>query len=170
MRYLKKFSRIFESVEAPTKFDEDALEEVKMIFNDFAEDHDFYACEWSLVSHPLFEEVGIFYTYFSWIELKNKFKTNKMAHRVYLEMLEKKYFQITINVNEKLKRDEVVPHWRDQKNRDYKPFNKVVGDLEKYFIPRVESIGYKVSLTFGSMSANEIYTHQISLTIDYSQI
>jgi hypothetical protein len=93
-----------------------------------------------------------------------------MAHRVYLEMLEKKYFQITINVNEKLKRDEVVAHWRDQKNRDYKPFNKVVDDIEKYFIPRVESIGYKVSLTFGSMSANEIYTHQISLTIDYSQI
>jgi hypothetical protein len=93
-----------------------------------------------------------------------------MAHRVYLEMLEKKYFQITINVNEKLKKDEVVPHWRDQKNRYYKPFNKVVGDIEKYFIPRVESIGYKVSVTFGSESSNEIYTHQISLTIDYSQI
>ena len=75
MRYLKKFSRIFESVEVPTKFDEDALEEVKMIFNDFAEDNDFYVYEWSLLSHP-FEEVGIFYTYFSWIELKNKFKTN----------------------------------------------------------------------------------------------
>ena len=73
-------------------------------------------------------------------------------------------------VNEKLKRDEVVPHWGDQKDRYYKPFNKVVGDLEKYFIPRLESIGYKVSMTFGSMSANEIYTHQISLTIDYSQI
>ena len=169
MRYLKKFSRIVESVEVPTKFDEDALEEVKMIFNDFAEDHDFYVYEWSLLSHP-FEEVGIFYTYFSWIELKNKFKTNKMAHRVYLEMLEKKYFQITINVNERLKRNDVVPHWRDQKNRDYKPFNKVVGDIEKYFIPRVESIGYKVLVTFGSMSSNEIYTHQISLTIDYSQI
>lgn len=169
MRYLKKFSKIFESVELPTKFDEDALEEVKMIFNDFAEERDFYVYEWSLLSHP-FEEVGIFYTYFSWIELKNKFKTNKMAHRVYLEMLEKKYFQITINVNEKLKTDEVVPNWREQKNRNYKPFNKVVGDIEKYFIPRVESIGYKVSVTFGSMSSNEIYTHQISLTIYYSQI
>ena len=169
MRYLKKFSRIFESVELPTKFDEDALEEVKMIFNDFAEERDFYVYEWSILSHP-FEEVGIFYTYFSWIELKNKFRTNKMAHRVYLEMLEKKYFQITINVNEKLKTNEVVPHWREQKNRNYKPFNKVVGDIEKYFIPRVESIGYKVSVTFGSMSSNEIYTHQISLTIDYSQI
>ena len=169
MKYLKKFSRIFESIELPTKFDTDALEEIKMIFNDFAEDHDFYKYEWSLLSHP-FEEVGIFYTYFSWIDLQNKFATNKMAQRVYLGMLEKKYFQITINVNEKLKRDEVVPHWGDQKDRYYKPFNKVVGDLEKYFIPRLESIGYKVSMTFGSMSANEIYTHQISLTIDYSKI
>lgn len=169
MKYLKKFSRIFESIELPTKFDTDALEEVKMIFNDFAEDHDFYKYEWSLLSHP-FEEVGIFYTYFSWIDLQNKFATNKMAQSVYLGMLEKKYFQIAINVNEKLKRDEVVPHWRDRKDRYYKPFNKVVGDLEKYFIPRLESIGYKVSMTFGSMSANEIYTHQISLTIDYSQI
>ena len=42
MKYLKKFSRVTESVELPTKFDTDALGEVKMIFNDFAEDHDFY--------------------------------------------------------------------------------------------------------------------------------
>lgn len=169
MKYLRKFSRIAESAELPTKFDTDALEEVKMIFNDFAEDHNFYVYEWSLLSHP-FDEVGVFYTYFSWVELQNKFATNKMAQGVYLKMLETKYFQITINVNEKLKRDEVVPHWRDRKDRYYKPFNKVVSDIEKYFIPQLESIGYKVSMTFGSMSSNEIYTHQISLTIDYSQI
>jgi hypothetical protein len=94
---------------------------------------------------------------------------NKLAVKIANDMLNAKYFQMIINVNEKLKKDEEIPHWRDRRDRHYKPFKKVLDDIEKYFIPRVESIGYKVTTTFGSMSSNDTYTHQVNLKIDYSQ-
>lgn len=170
MKYLKTFESSIIDFKEPENIDTYSLEEVKSIFEEFTEENNYYKYEWSLDSIPL--EEGINYTYFTWVELQNQpdESKNKLASKINNDMLTNKYFQIMVNVNEKLKRDEQVPHWREQKNRSYKPYNKVVNDIEKYFIPRVESIGYKVLVTFGSMSSNDIYTHQISLKIDYSQI
>jgi hypothetical protein len=171
MKYLKTFeslNNIGQFIE-PDEFDTDSLEEFKSIFDEFAEDNNYYRYKWTLESHP--EEEGIHYTYFTWVDLENQpnESKNKLAVKIANDMLNAKYFQMIINVNEKLKKDEEITHWRDRRDRDYKPFKKVVADIEKYFIPRVESIGYKVTTTFGSMSSNDTYTHQVNLKIDYSQ-
>jgi hypothetical protein len=172
MKYLKYFESLNNDIGQfiePDKFDSDSLEEFKSIFDEFAEDNNYYKYKWTLESHP--EEEGIHYTYFTWADLENQpnESKNKLAVKIANDMLNTKYFQMIINVNEKLKKDEEIPHWRDRRDRHYKPFKKVVDDIEKYFIPRVESIGYKVTITFGSMSSNDTYTHQVNLKIDYSQ-
>jgi len=106
MKYLK----YFESIDnlKPNDFDTECLEEVKSIFNEFAEENDFYQFDWTLDSHPL--EVGIHYAYTSFEELENLPVSNvlqltdpsreKLAIKISNDMLSKKYFNIQVNINE----------------------------------------------------------------------
>jgi len=167
MKYLKKFS-IRENFGVATEFDNEALEQVKMIFSDFAEDHNFYKYKWSIVSYPT--DADISYTYFTWIDLQYEFPRNKMAEKIYREMLEKKYFQILINVNQNMNNYTQIKDFGDSKKRDYQPFNDVISDIEGELIPHLESLGYKIDINYGCFSSLDIYTHQISLKIDYSNL
>jgi hypothetical protein len=124
MKYLKYFESLSNDIGQfiePDEFDTDSLEEFKSIFDEFAEDNDYYKYKWTLESHP--EEEGIHYTYFTWIDLENQpnESKNKLAVKIANDMLNTKYFQMIIDV----KKDEEIPHWRDRRDRDYKPFKKV---------------------------------------------
>jgi len=167
MKYLKKFYKLNEKQNSPTEFDTKSVEQVDMIFHDFAEDNNFYKFKWSVAEYPL--EEGVHWTFLSWIEFKNQGdRKTKLDRRIIEDMLENKYFHIIIYVNEKLEPGIEVPHWRDRKVRHFKPYNDVVKKVETELIPQLESYGYKVELSPSSMSSGDIYTHEISLKIDYS--
>jgi len=162
MKYLKYFESINDDLK-PNDFDTDCLEEVKSIFDEFAEENNFYQFEWSLDSSP--QEVGTHYTYFTWVELENQPNENKnrLARKIMNEMLTEKYFNINVNINEKM--DSIIEHGGTKCTS----WSDIIQKINEQFIKRIETIGYKVKILNGSMRSNYIWTDQINLKIDYSE-
>jgi hypothetical protein len=171
MKYLK----YFESLDnlKPNDFDTECLEEVKSIFNEFAEENDFYQFDWTLDSHPL--EVGIHYAYTTFEELENLPASNvlqltdpsreKLAIKISNDMLSKKYFNIQVNINEEMK------YWKEYgSSKCSSRWDEITQKINDQFIKRIESIGYKVKISNGSSSSLDIWTDIIELKIDYSEL
>jgi len=152
-----------ESVELnnPDYFDIECLEEVKSIFEEFAEENNFYKFEWSIDSSP--QEVGINYTYLTWVELESQpnENKNKLARKIMNDMLTTKYFNILVDINRKKYGSTLVP--------TTSKFNDIIQKINDNFIKRIETLGYKVKISTGSMSSYEIWTDQILLKVDYSE-
>lgn len=168
MKYLKYFESIDDNLK-PSDFDTECLEEVKSIFKEFAEENNFYQFEWSLDSHP--KEIGINYTYFTWIELKNQTNElkNILAQRTINRMLKEKYFSIQVNINEEMEYKnkyggaKCTSKWHD-----------IIQKINDNFIKRIETLGYQVKISNGSSTiytgGDNIWTDIINLKIDYSGI
>ena len=159
MKYLKYFESINDNLK-PNDFDTECLEEVKSIFNEFAEENDFYQFDWTLDSSP--QEVGIHYTYFTWIELENQpnENKNKWSCKIMDDMLTTKYFDIQVYINEE------PDNWILDNDSQ---FDDIIQKINDNFIKRIETLGYKVKISNVSMSSNDIWTDQIILKIDYSE-
>ena len=162
MKYLKYFEGVNDL--RPTEFDTECLEEVKSIFNEFSEENNFYQFEWSLDSSPW--EVGIHYTYFTWVELEsqpNEYR-NFLARKIMNDMLTEKYFNIQVNINEEMDRKKEYGGSKCSSRWD-----EIIQKINDNFIKRIETLGYKVKISNGSMSSNDIWTDQIILKINYSE-
>jgi len=168
MKYLKYFESIDDNLN-PNDFDTECLEEVKSIFNEFAEENNFYQFEWSQESHP--KEIGISYTYYTWIELKNQTNElkNKLAQRAINSLLKEKYFNIQVNINEEMEYKKkyggtkCTSQWHD-----------IIQKINDNFIKRIETLGYQVKISNGSSTiyteGDNIWTDLINLKIDYSGV
>lgn len=163
MKYLKYFESINDNLK-PNDFDTEHLEEVKSIFDEFSEENNFYQFEWSLDSSP--QEVGIHYTYFTWVELENQpnENKNKLARRIINDMLTEKYFNIQVNINEEMDRKKEYGGSKCSSRWD-----EIIQKINEQFIKRIETIGYKVKISNGSSSSLDIWTDTINLKIDYSE-
>jgi hypothetical protein len=163
MKYLK----YFESADTlkPDEFDNRCLSDIKEIFNEFAEENDFYQFEWTLDSHPL--EVGVIYTYFTWEELEKQTdpSKDKLSMKIKNDMLSQKYFTIQVNINEEMDTKKKYGTGRFHSLRD-----EITQKINEQFIKRIEPIGYKVKISNGSASSLDIWTDTINLKIDYSEL
>ena len=173
MKYLK----YFESADnlKPDDFDNRCLSDIKEIFNEFAEENDFYQFEWTLDSRPL--EVGVLYTYFTWEELEKQTDPNKdkLAMKIKNDMLSQKYFNIQVNINVEMdtKREYDTRFHSSRKKQNMtnvKLSEEIIQKINEQFIKRIESIGYKVKVSNGSASSLDIWTDTIQLKIDYSEL
>lgn len=168
MKYLKYFdSMVGEALGIPRKpdeFDNRCLSDIKEIFNEFAEENDFYQFEWTLDSHPL--EVGVLYTYFTWEELEKQTDPNKdkLAMKIKNDMLSQKYFTIQVNINEETDKK------KEYGTRFHSLRDEITQKINEQFIKRIEPIGYKVKISNGSASSLDIWTDTINLKIDYSKL
>jgi hypothetical protein len=163
MKYLKYFESINDNLK-PNDFDTECLEEVKSIFDEFSEENNFYQFEWSLDSSP--QEVGIHYTYFTWVELESQPNEdkNKLARKIMNDMLTEKYFNVQVNINEEMN---IKKEYGGSKCSSR--WNEIIKKINEQFIKRIKTIGYKVKISNGSMSSNDIWTDQIILKINYSE-
>jgi len=155
-----------ESIELnnPDYFDIECLEEVKSIFEEFAEENNFYKFEWSIDSSP--QEVGIHYTYFTWVELESQPNEDKkkLARKIMNDMLTEKYFNIQVDINEEMDRKKEYGGTKCTSQ-----WNDIIQKINDNFIKRIETLGYKVKISTGSMSSYDIWTDQIVLKINYSE-
>jgi hypothetical protein len=163
MKYLKYFEG--SDTLKPDEFDNRCLLDIKEIFNEFAEENDFYQFEWTLDSHPL--EVGVLYTYFTWEELEKQTDPNKdkLAIKISNDMLSQKYFNIQVNINEEMDRKKEYGGSKCSSRWD-----EIIQKINEEFIKRIEPIGYKVKISNGSSSSLDIWTDTIQLKIDYSEL
>ena len=148
----------------PTDFDTYHLDEVKDIFNEFAEENNFYQFEWSIDSSP--QEVGINYTYFTWVELESQPNEDKdkLARKLMNDMLTEKYFNIQVDINEEM---EYKKQYGGTKCTSQ--YDEIIQKINDNFIKRIETLGYKVKVSNGSMGSHDIWTDQILLKINYSE-
>jgi hypothetical protein len=162
MKYLKYFEGA--GTLKPDEFDNRCLLDIKEIFNEFAEENDFYQFEWTLDSHPL--EVGVLYTYFTWEELEKQIDPNKdkLVIKIKNDMLSQKYFNIQVNINEEMDTK------REYGTRFHSLRDEITQKINEQFIKRIEPIGYKVKISNGSASSLDIWTDTINLKIDYSEL
>jgi hypothetical protein len=163
MKYLKYFESINNL--KPNDFDTECLEEVKSIFNEFAEENDFYQFDFALDSHPL--EVGIHYAYYTFEELEKITDPSrkKLSIKISNGMLSQKYFNIQVNINEEMDRKKEYGSSKCSSRWD-----EITQKINEQFIKRIESIGYKVKISNGSSSSLDIWTDIIQLNIDYSEL
>jgi len=164
MKYLKYFENLNNNLK-PDEFDTECLEEIKSIFNEFAEENNFYKFEWELNSSP--EEIGIHYSYFTWIELENQPNENKskLATKILNDMITTKYFSILVNINEEI---EYKNKYGGIKHTS--KWDDIIQKINNNFIKRIETIGYKVKISNGSASVGDLWSDTISLKIDYSEV
>jgi hypothetical protein len=164
MKYLKYFENLNENLK-PDEFDTECLEEIKSIFNEFAEENNFYKFEWELNSSP--EEIGIHYSYLTWIELENQPNENKskLSTKILNNMITTKYFNILVNINEEMEYKKkyggakCTSQWHD-----------IIQKINDNFIKRIETIGYKVKISNGSSTNIDLWSDTIILKIDYSEV
>ena len=162
MKYLKYFEGA--GTLKPDEFDNRCLLDIKEIFNEFAEENDFYQFEWTLDSYPL--EVGVLYTYFTWEELEKQIdpSKDKLSMKIKNDMLSQKYFNIQVNINEEMDTK------REYGTRFHILRDEITQKINEQFIKRIEPIGYKVKISNGSASSLDIWTDTINLKIDYSEL
>ena len=162
MKYLKYFEGA--DTLKPDEFDNKCLLDIKEIFNEFAEENDFYQFEWTLDSYPL--EVGVLYTYFTWEELEKQIdpSKDKLSMKIKNDMLSQKYFNIQVNINEEMDTK------REYGTRFHILRDEITQKINEQFIKRIEPIGYKVKISNGSASSLDIWTDTINLKIDYSEL
>jgi hypothetical protein len=168
MKYLK----YFESIDnlKPDDFDTECLEEVKSIFNEFAEENDFYQFDFALDSRPL--EVGIHYAYYTFEELEKITDPSrkKLSIKISNDMLSQKYFNIQVNINEEMDRNKARLLRLYGSSKCSSRWDEITQKINEQFIKRIESIGYKVKISNGSSSSLDIWTDIIQLNIDYSEL
>lgn len=168
MKYLKYFEssiKYLNDTLKPDEFDNRCLSDIKEIFNEFAEENDFYQFECTLDSHPL--EVGVLYTYFTWEELEKQIDSSKdkLSMKIKNDMLSQKYFTIQVNINEEM--DTKREYGR---GRFHSLHDEITQKINEQFIKRIEPIGYKVKISNGTSSSLDIWTDTINLKIDYSEL
>lgn len=160
MKYLKYFESLYD-FENPDLRHLRHSEEIKSIFRDFAEENNLEYYDWTN------EEIGlencILYTFLSYSELKKKIDEGvkpNIAKRLINKMFENEYMTIIIQLEK-------------QKKLDGLSFFRFDEILKNNFIKRMESIGYKVDLTIGSvlsLGASPEESYKINLNINYSEL
>jgi hypothetical protein len=185
MKYLKKFENAqSDQYLEPTSFDIMALERVKSIFTDLAEDNNWYRFDWSGSDFP--KESGVHYTYFTWAELaeqgvKNTYGSDLESKERFIqrwigEMLKDKSFEIRVYVNTKidsLGRSQVAVGFTnyialyEQQRQMLKQVNQ---KITQEITSPLESLGYVVKTNWSPIKTLGVATDLITLKINYKDI
>lgn len=157
MKYLKKFESLYD-FENPCKTHIEHVEEIKSIFLNFAEENELQYYDWTNEQSNLQDYIQ--YTFISYKELKKQIDNDiNIAKRLINKMFEGQYMTIIIQLEK-------------QKKLDGDSFFRFDEILKNDFIKRIESIGYKSSISISTRSLlstnNSGESYQINLDINYT--
>jgi len=169
MKYLKKFESSHNLL--VDEYTTRCIKEVEDIFTDFVDDHYFEKFDWSEAgTDPGFWPLGHYYAFVTPQSIENDFEqyrrqiyflTRKLGQNyqdIINEMLREKYFGIFIVENLEV----------SLTNMNRKSDQLLA--IQNEFIPRIESIGYKVTMEKNPVRSVNNISNRIILKINYSEV